>query len=343
VSTREDPSATLTSRRSVERTQRTAHASRRTVLIALAANAVVAVAKLIGGLLSGSAALLAEAAHSLADTTNQGFLLVSISLAAREPTPDQPFGYGRARFLWTFLAAVAMFLAGAVFAIGYGVYQLSSASESSGGYAAAYITLAIALVAEGASWIRALRQSRHEAAEAELPLLKYVRSSRDPNVKMVLFEDTAALAGIGLALVGIVADQVTGSAVFDPAASIAIGLLLVAVAGWMGHDTSELLIGGAARPDEREALWRALEEFDQVDSVVELLTMTLGPNSLLVAARIDLAHGLEESDIEQLSDEIDEQLSQVVPDVTEVFLDATTAPRGGRQPGVAASPAGPRH
>jgi cation diffusion facilitator family transporter len=334
MSTREDPSATLTSRRSVERTQRTAHASRRTVLIALAANAVVTVAKLAGGLFSGSAALLAEAAHSVADTTNQGFLLVSISLAQREPTPDQPFGYGRARFLWTFMAAVAMFLAGAVFAIGYGVYQLTSAPESTK-YAAAYITLAIAFAAEGASWIRAVRQTRGEAAEAQLPLLRYVRSSRDPNVKMVLFEDTAALIGIAFALIGIVADQVTGLTVFDPAASIAIGLLLVAVAGWMGHDTAELLIGAAARPEERKALWHALEEFDQVDSVVELLTMTLGPNSLLVAARIDLAHGLDEDDIEALSDEIDKKLSQVVPDVTEVFLDATTAPRhrkagGGR-------------
>jgi cation diffusion facilitator family transporter len=326
VTTRQDPSATLTSRRSVERTQQTAHASRRTVLIALAANAIVTVAKLAGGLVSGSAALLAEAAHSIADTTNQGFLLVSISLASREPTPDQPFGYGRARFLWTFMAAVAMFLAGAVFAIGYGVYQLMSAPESSG-YLAAYATLAIALAAEGASWTRALRQTRREASEANLPLLKYVRSSRDPNVKMVLFEDTAALVGIALALIGIVADQITGSGVFDPAASIAIGVLLVAVAGWMGHDTAELLIGGAARPDERDALWRALEEFEQVDAVVELLTMTLGPNSLLVAARIDLAHGLDESDIEPLSDDIEERLRVVVPDVTEVFLDATTAPR----------------
>ena len=122
MSTRDEASAGLTSRRSVERTQRTAHASRRTVLIALVANAVVAVAKIVGGMVSGSAALLAEAAHSLADTTNQGFLLVSISLSEREPTPDQPFGYGRARFLWTFMAAVAMFVAGAVFAIGYGIY-----------------------------------------------------------------------------------------------------------------------------------------------------------------------------------------------------------------------------
>jgi divalent metal cation (Fe/Co/Zn/Cd) transporter len=178
--------------------------------------------------------------------------------------------------------------------------------------------------------VRALRQTRREAHEAKLRLLRYVRSSRDPNVKMVLFEDTAALVGIGLALIGIVADEVTGSTVFDPSASIAIGVLLIGVAGWMGHDTSELLIGGAARPQEREALWRALEEFHQVDAVVELLTMVLGPNSLLVAARIDMADGLDESDVEQLSDEIDDRLREVVPDVTEVFLDATTA-RGRRK------------
>ncbi len=297
----------------------------------------MALAKLAGGLISGSAALLAEAAHSVADTSNQGFLLLSISLAEREPTPDQPFGYGRARFLWTFMAAVAMFLAGAIFAIGYGVYQLS-AGEKSSGYLVAYATLAVALAAEGASWLRALRQTRGEAAETRLSLLRYVRSSRDPNVKMVLFEDTAALAGIAIAFAGILADQLTGSSVFDPAASIAIGVLLVTVAVWMGHDTSELLIGAAARPDERIALAQALEEFEQVDAVIELLTMALGPNSLLVAARIDLAYGLRESDVEQLSDQIEDRLREAVPDVTEVFLDATTSPTG-RSP---AGPAGTR-
>src|SRR5437763_6980954 len=183
-------SGTWTSRRSVVRAQRTARASRRTVLVALSANALVTVAKLAGGLLSGSAAMLAEAAHSLADTTNQAFLLVSIKQASREPTPSQPFGYGRMRFLWTFIAAIAMFLAGAIFAIGYGLYQLT-AGEQSTGYLAAYATLAISLVAEGSSWVRAMRQTRDEAGEAKLPVLEYVRESRDPNVKMVLFEDTA--------------------------------------------------------------------------------------------------------------------------------------------------------
>jgi cation diffusion facilitator family transporter len=302
------------------------------VLIALAANALVAVTKLAGGLISGSAAMLAEAAHSLADTTNQGFLLVSIRLASREPTPEQPFGYGRMRFLWTFLAAIAMFLAGAIFAIGYGTYQLLSAEKSTG-YAAAYVTLAIAFVAEGSSWVRAMRQTRGEAADADLPLLRYVRESRDPNTKMVLFEDTAALVGLAIAFAGILADQLSGATVFDPAASIAVGVLLIAVASWMAHDTSELLIGAAARPAERMALQRALEDVDEIDQVLDLLTMVLGPNSLLVAARVDFADGLEDAEVEQASERIDERLREVVPDVTEVFLDATSTPASRRTDG----------
>jgi cation diffusion facilitator family transporter len=314
------------------RSRGTAGATRRTVLVALGANAVVTVTKLAGGLISGSAAMLAEAAHSLADTTNQGFLLFSITLAAREPTVEQPFGYGRMRFLWTFMAAVATFLAGAIFAIGYGVYELVSGEKSSG-YLAAYATLAIALLAEGSSWVRAVRQTRKEAGDAQLPLLRYVRESRDPSVKMVLFEDTAALAGLAIAFAGIALDQLTGSSVFDPVASIVIGLLLVSVAAWMGHDTSELLVGAAARPDERAALERALDEFDEIETVFEVLTMVLGPNSLLVAARVDFAPGLEDEQVERASEDIDCRLREVVPDVTEVFLDATRAPAGANAGG----------
>src|SRR5436305_9556994 len=162
------PSA-WTSRRSVLHARASAGESRRTVLVALGSNVIVTLAKLAAGLLSGSAAMLAETAHSVADTTNQVFLYVSIHLAEREPTPDQPFGYARARFLWTFLAAVAMFLAGAVFAIGYGIYELLS-SEPSTGHIAAYVSLAIALVAEGSSWLRALAQTRRESASAQLSL-----------------------------------------------------------------------------------------------------------------------------------------------------------------------------
>jgi cation diffusion facilitator family transporter len=308
--------------RSLERS-RESGGSRTTVLIALAANALIMVAKLVGGLVSGSTALLAEAAHSLADTTNQGFLLASIALASRPPDEEQPFGHGRQRFVWTFLAAVGMFVAGAVFAIGYGVMELLKGGESSGGYTVAWITLAIALAAEGTSWVRALRQTRAEAAAAQRPWRRHVRGSRDPSVKMVLFEDTAALAGIVLAAAGIGLSQLTGNAFWDPAASVVIGLLLIAVAAWMGHDTAELLIGSAARPEERSAIERVLREHPDVADVKELLTMVLGPRALLVAARIDLADGLDSSRVEKTASDLDRRTREAVPDVTEVFLDAT--------------------
>ncbi|HZU39947.1 MAG TPA: cation diffusion facilitator family transporter [Solirubrobacteraceae bacterium] len=321
-----------TSGRSLAHSRGPAGASRKTVLIALVANAIVTVVKLAGGLLSGSAAMLAETAHSLADTVNQGFLLVSIALATREPTPDQPFGYGRMRFLWTFMAAVAMFLAGATFAIGYGIYQLASGPES-GGYAAAYIALAISLVAEGSSWLRAIHQTRAEARRAQVPVLRYIRATRDPNVKMVVFEDTAALVGIAIAFVGILAGQLSGSTVLDPAASIAVGVLLVSVAGWMAHDTSELLVGASARPEERAAIEQTLAQCREIDRVLEVLTMVLGPTSLLVAARVDFAHGMDDDQVEQASKSIEQRLREAVPDVTEVFLDATTPPQRGSAPG----------
>jgi len=310
------------SRRSVPST-RQAGASRKTVLVALAANALIAVTKLAGGLVSGSTALLAEAAHSVADTANQAFLLASIALAQREPDADRPFGHGRERYLWTFVAAVGMFVAGAVFAVGYGVIELLAGAESSGGFLVAWITLAIALVAEGASWLRALHQTRTEARDARKPVWRYVRESRDPNVKMVLFEDTAALAGIAIAAAGIGLHQLTGQAFWDPVASLLVGALLIVVAVWMARDTGHLLVGAAARPDERDEIERVVEEHPDVVEVLELLTMVLGPNALLVAARIDLDDGIDASRVERSMSELEDAIRKAVPDVTEVFLDAT--------------------
>jgi cation diffusion facilitator family transporter len=312
------------SRRSLPST-REAGASRTTVIIALVANALIAVAKLIGGVISGSTALLAEAAHSVADTTNQGFLLGSIALAAREPSERHPFGHGNQRFLWTFMAAVGMFVAGAVFAVGYGVIELLAGSKEKGGFAAAWITLAIALVAEGISWLRALRQTRGEAREAGRPVAQYVRESRDPSVKMVLFEDTAALVGIVIAAVGIALHQITGAAYWDPIASIVIGVLLIAVAVRMATDTGRLLVGAAARPDEVAAIERVLDDNEDVADVLELLTMVLGPNALLVAARVDLADGVVSERLERTMSSLDREIRAAVPDVTEVFLDPTPA------------------
>jgi cation diffusion facilitator family transporter len=314
--------AQRSSDRSVGRAREAAD-SKRTVLIAIAANAVIAVAKLGGGLVSGSASMLAEAAHSIADTTNQAFLLVSIALSVREPSPKRPFGSGQERFLWSFLAAVGMFLAGAIFAIGFGTYELLKGGESVSP-ALPLAILGLALVAEGTSWARAFRQTRGEAKEAGRGLWGYVRQTRDPNVKMVLVEDTAALAGIVIAATGISVDSITGSTAFDPVASIAIGMLLVSLAFWLARDSKHLLIGASARPDERDAIESAIESHDEVVEVVELLTMVLGPKALMVAARVDLQDDVDASTIEELAGEIDDELRERVPDVTEVFLDPTS-------------------
>ncbi len=310
------------SRRSLGRARDVAD-SRRTVLIALASNAVIAVAKVFAGIASGSAGMLAEAAHSLADTTNQSFLLLSISLGKREPTRDRPFGFGQERYLWTFMAAVGMFLAGSIFAIGFGIYELTTGGGETEGFAIAYAVLALSLVAEGTSWMRAMRQTRAAAQAAGKPMLRYARESRDPNTKMVLFEDSAALIGIAIATTGIALNEITGSTFWDPLASVSIGLLLVAVALWMGRDAKHLLIGSAARPDERRQLERVIEDHPEVVAVRELLTMVLGPKALLVAARVDLDDEIEAARVERVSNEIDRELRDAVEDVTEVFLDAT--------------------
>jgi cation diffusion facilitator family transporter len=306
-------------------------ATRRTVNIAMASNGIIAVAKLAAGLMTGSSAMLAETAHSLADTVNQGFLRVSLNLSAEEPTPDRPFGHGQERFLWTLMAAVGMFLAGAAFAVGYGIYELLHPSES-GSYLPAYIVLVLSFGAEGTSWLRARRQTTAEAKRAGKPLREYVRSSRDPNTKMVLFEDSAALVGLAIAAAGLILHQVTGVAAFDSGASILIGVMLMVVAFFIARDSRTLLLGASALPEEREAIERVIERHPGIEKVQELLTLVLGPKALLVAARVDLRNDLSGDEVEQISSEIEDQIRDAVADVTEVFLDATPSRACDRAP-----------
>jgi cation diffusion facilitator family transporter len=302
------------------------HGERRTVLIALAANFVIAVAKGVGGVVTGSSAMLAETAHSIADTVDQVLMLVSLPLGERKPDEEHPFGYGKDRFFWTFLVAVVIFLAGAIFSIGDGVLRLTGHELlGAGGSHAwiAFVVLGISLVAEGTSFVRAYRQTRAGARETGLGLVEFVRISKDPTTKMVFSEDAVAVAGVVVAFVGLALQELTGSEAWDAGAAILIGLLLVYVAYALGRDIRGLLLGEAARPDQRDALVRTLLEPDEVEEVVELLTMYTGPRSLLVAARIDLAAGVDSGRIEELSNELDRRLRDVEGDVDQVFLDPT--------------------
>jgi len=297
--------------------------SHKTVYVALAANAGIGVAKLAGGLISGSSAMLAEAAHSVADTTNQLLLLASLNLAERPADDEHPFGYGKERFFWSFLAAVSIFVSGALFSVYEGLHRIFGSSESEGGVGIAFAVLAIGLVLEGSSLIRATRQTGGEARERSRTLTRHLRVTRDPTVKTVVFEDSAAVIGLLLAAAGLGLTALTGSTVWDGAASVCIGILLAAVAFFLGRDTKGLLIGEGAQPEEREAIERVFEEHSGVGSVEELLTMALGPQALLVAARLDFIPDLDSDAVEEVADELEHQLREAVPEITEVFLDPT--------------------
>lgn len=297
--------------------------SRKTVLAALFANGLIAVAKFVGGLITGSTAMLAEAAHSVADTTNQGLLLLSISLGSKKPDEQHPFGYGKERFFWAFVAAVFIFVAGAVFSIGEGVRALFAHHEGGGGYLVSYIVLGVALVAECLAWARAFSQVRKEAVRRGRGLREFLRITRDPTAKTALFEDTAAVLGILVAFAGLGLAQATGDQRWDAGASVLIGVILAVIAFMLAKDTKALLLGEAAWPEERDKLRAAILEGDEVDGVVELLTMALGPGSLLVTARIDLRKGLSAGEIERVAGEIDRRCREAVPAVREVFLDPT--------------------
>ena len=302
-----------------------AQESRGTVLVALGANAGIAVAKLTVGLLSGSAVMLAEGAHSVADTANQGFLLASLNRGAQAPDATHPFGYGKERFFWSLLAAVGIFVAGGVFSLYEGAHSLLAAAGETPSFLLSYLVLGVALLLEGGSLVTALRQTSREAQEAGRGVLEHVRLSSDPTLKTVVSEDSAAVLGLLLAAGGLGLHQLTGSAAWDAVAAIAVGLLLVGVAFLLGRDTKELLIGEAAAPGTRVALYDALQAHPEVDRVVDLMTMMLGPRSLLVAARVDLAGTLSSDEIEVFSTRVEQELPRQVPGVSTVLLDATAA------------------
>ena len=299
--------------------------TRRTVIIAGAANLLVGLAKLVAGILSGSSAMLAEAAHSAADTLDQVFLLTSLRQAERPADREHQFGHGQERYFWSLLAAFGIFIAGGGFSIFEGLLSLSSKHNESP--LIAYAALAIAFVAEGTSFARAFWQVRGEARSRNKEILDHVESSPDITVKVALFEDSVAMVGLLLAALGVGLRQLTGSPVWDGGASIAIGVLLVVVAVKLGMDSKDLLIGRAASPEMEQVIREEIESRPGVDELLELLTMHMGPDSLIVAARVALNDDLGADETEDLADEVDRRLSEKLPLQPLVFIDPTQARR----------------
>ncbi|MFI5758554.1 cation diffusion facilitator family transporter [Streptomyces sp. NPDC051569] len=284
--------------------------------MALGANLVIAAAKAVGGLLTGSPALLSEAAHSVADSVNEVFLLASLRRSRRPADERHPFGYGKERYFWALLAAVGIFVMGGCFSFFQGFESLGSEEkESSGGYAIGLTVLVVALLAEGISLIRALLQVRGAKEGA-----------RDPALRTVIAEDSTAVLGVLLAMAGMVLHLITGDIVWEAGASFAIGLLLVYIAYRLGAEARGQLIGEAVDPELRGRIRALLDAQPEIDNVDTLLTMKLGLDSTLVAARIDLVPGLDSESVELISVRIKESVSGTWPEADHVFLDITEAP-----------------
>jgi len=292
-----------------------------TVHYAIGANLAVAVAKAVAAVMSGSAALIAETAHSLADTGNQILLRVSLSKAEQPPDDEHPFGYGRERFFWALLVAVTMFVLGAIVSVAEGVVAILIGGETS--FTIAYAVLAVALVAETISFVRAVSELRAGARRQGWSFNRYVHRSTDPTVRTVLFEDAAAIAGVLVAAAGIAAHQLTGARLWEGVASIAIGALLAAVAVALGSNSKDLIIGQPADPQERAAIERTITEQSEVEKLHALRTVHLGPDHLFVGIHLRFREDLTAREIEQASGRMRDELQDVVPDIGDVFLDLT--------------------
>ncbi len=301
-----------------------------TVLIAGAANLAIAVAKAVGGVLSGSSAMLSEAAHSVADTLTEVLLFTSLKRASKPADEEHPLGYGNERYVWALLASVATFVGGAVFSFYDGFEALRSGGDL-GDPLISYLVLAVAFVVEGVSLIRAMRQSRQEAKSMRLPTVRYIKHTPDTAVKAVVVEDSAALVGLVLAAGGLLGAQLTGSSAWDGVASLLIGALLTWAAFELGRSNAELLIGRALPQHWQDAMHEALLESPRIQRVLELVTVVQGPDEVLLAAKIDFVDGVSAEEIEWTCEDAESRLRDRFPAVGHVFLDPTPGP-GDRRP-----------
>ncbi len=294
------------------------------VIGALIANGLITVFKGIGFVVTGSASMGAETLHSMADTTNQVFLLLGLRFYKRPATEKHPFGYGMERFFWSFIAAIFIFGVGATYAVYEGIDKLRH-HEQPGNLKWAYIILGVSFLLESASIGIAIWQEVKEAHHEGMTFMEYLRESKDPTVKTVLFEDSAALLGIVIAAIGIyLTDHHTGpgdGAYWDGLASISIGVVLAIVAFVLARMSRGLLLGEAATPKTVERIRQAILEHPHVVQVVELLTMHLAPKQILINAHINLRDELATDDIEQTIGEIEELIKRAEPKVDMIFLE----------------------
>jgi cation diffusion facilitator family transporter len=292
--------------------------STRAILAALLANAGIAAAKFVGFLITGSSSMLAEAVHSVADTSNQGLLLLGQRQSRKRPDPLHQFGYGRSRYFYSFVVALVLFSLGCVFALYEGYHKISH-PEALTSPIVALVILIVAIFLEGFSFRTAVKESR--PLKRSLSWWRFIRASRNPELPVVLLEDSGALVGLLFALIGVGLTVLTENPVWDGVGTIGIGLLLGVIAVVLMVEMHSLLIGEGATGDEERAIREALEKTGNVDRLIHLRTQYLGPEQLLVGAKIALAPSTDLATVAATIDAAEVAIREVVPTAELIYLE----------------------
>jgi cation diffusion facilitator family transporter len=284
------------------------------IYAALACNAAIALGKFVAAIFSGSAAMAAEGVHSTVDMGNQGLLLYGLKRSRRPPDRRFPFGYGKEVYFWCFVVAIELFTVGAGAALLRGVWRLLH-PEPERHFLINYTVLGIAVLFEGSSWLFALRE--FSKVKGRRGYVAAVRYGKDPSRFLVLFEDTAAILGLLIALAGIGAEQLTGQSMYDGVASILIGCVLSVSAVWLAYETKGLLIGESANREVVEDIHRIAAQVEGIEQVHEVLTMHVGPQFILVAMTLELSSGRKRG---HAIDQLEARLRHRDPRIRRIFV-----------------------
>ena len=295
-----------------------AEGSTKAILAALLANAGIAVAKFVGYAITGSSSMLAEAVHSVADTSNQGLLLLGQRQSRKEADPLHQFGYGRSRYFYSFVVALVLFTLGSVFALYEGYHKISHPQELTSPVVAIVILL-VAICLEGFSFRTAVVESRPLKRSGSW--WRFIRTSRNPELPVVLLEDSGALIGLVFALIGVGLTVLTGNPVWDGIGTVGIGVLLGVIAIVLMVEMQSLLIGEGATREEDRAIRAALEQTENVDRLIHLRTQYLGPEEMLVGAKIALAPTTDLATVAATIDAAEVAIRAAVPAAQVIYLE----------------------
>jgi cation diffusion facilitator family transporter len=299
----------------------------------------IAIAKFVAFFVTGASSMLAEAIHSVADSGNQVLLLVGGKRAARAATPQHPFGYGRDRYIYAFIVSIVLFSVGGLFAIYEGVHKLQHPGELTSP-AWAIGVLLVAIVLESFS----LRTAVRETAAVKAPgqsFWKFIRTARQPELPVILLEDVGALTGLVLALLGVGVATLTGNGIYDGLGTVAIGVLLVVIAVILAIETKSLLLGESATPEDQRKIVAALEGGTPPLSVIHMKTLHLGPDEILVAAKVAVEHDDTAAGIARAIDDAERRIREAVPAARVIYLEPDLRrPADSARSGATATPQG---